>query len=73
MMDVGDTLKLALFIALGILSATFIFWWARSGRNQHVGEQLPHESGAARRFNACSIGGWLRHEFSRHTSGLFDK
>lgn len=31
MTDVGHTLKLALFIALGMLSATFIFWWVRSG------------------------------------------
>ena len=42
---VGHTLKLALFIALGMLSATFVFWWARSVRDQRVGKQLRNESG----------------------------
>jgi uncharacterized membrane protein YfcA len=37
-MDVGHTLKLALFIALGILSAAFIYWSARSMRNEHAGK-----------------------------------
>jgi len=44
-MGVGYTLKLALFIALGMLSATFIFWWARSVRDGRDGEQPPNESG----------------------------
>jgi uncharacterized membrane protein YfcA len=45
MTDVGHTLKLALFIALGMLSASFIFWWARSVRTARDGEQPPNESG----------------------------
>lgn len=44
-MDVGNTLKLVLFIALGMLSAIYIFWWVRSVRNQRVGKQLQNESG----------------------------
>jgi uncharacterized membrane protein YfcA len=47
MTDVGDSLKLAMFIALGILSAIFIFWWVRLIRARHAGEQLPHESGSS--------------------------
>jgi uncharacterized membrane protein YfcA len=43
MTDVGDPLKLALLVALGILSAIFIFWWARSLRNQRQIKQLPNE------------------------------
>lgn len=44
-MDVGVTLKLALFVALGILSATFIFWWwVRSMRRQRDAERPPIES-----------------------------
>jgi uncharacterized membrane protein YfcA len=45
MMDVGYTLKLALFIALGMLSATYIFWWVRSTRDQRSDGQLADESG----------------------------
>jgi uncharacterized membrane protein YfcA len=45
MTDVGYTLKFALFSALGMLSATFIFWWVRSVRAQQAGKQLPNESG----------------------------
>src|SRR5215208_4270894 len=44
MTDVGNTLKLALFVALGILSATFIFWWVRSAQRTRTGEQLPNEN-----------------------------
>lgn len=44
MTDAGYILKLMLFIALGMLSAIFIFWWARSIRNQRAGKQLPNES-----------------------------
>jgi uncharacterized membrane protein YfcA len=44
-MDVGNTLKLAVFITLGMLSATYIFWWVRSVRAQRAGERLPNESG----------------------------
>ncbi len=43
MTDVGDALKLALLIALGMLSATFIFRWVRSLRGQRGDEQLPDE------------------------------
>jgi uncharacterized membrane protein YfcA len=43
-MDVGNTLKLALFIALGILSAVFSFWWWRSAREQRAGKRPPNES-----------------------------
>ena len=45
MTDVGYTLKLALFIALGMLSATFVFWWACSARDQRSDEQLADDSG----------------------------
>ena len=40
-MDVGHALKLALFIALGALSAIFIFRWVRG---QSAGRQLPDEN-----------------------------
>jgi uncharacterized membrane protein YfcA len=43
-MDVGYTLKLVLFMALGIMSATFIFWWVRSAQPTRTGEQLPNEN-----------------------------
>ena len=39
MTDVGNALKVALFIALGMLSAIFIFWWVRSVRDQRAGKQ----------------------------------
>ena len=46
-MDVGHTLKLALFTALGVLSAIFIYWWLRSERNQRAGKQPPNEGEAS--------------------------
>lgn len=46
-MDVGYILKLAPFIALGILSVIFIFSWVRSVRDQRASEQLPNESGSS--------------------------
>jgi uncharacterized membrane protein YfcA len=44
MTDVGYTLKLGLFIALGMLSAVFIFWWVRSARQRRSGPQLPPDA-----------------------------
>lgn len=43
-MDRENALKLALFIALGISSAVFIFWWVRRAREQRAGKQPPEES-----------------------------
>src|SRR5690242_17254640 len=45
-MDVGHTLKLVLFIALGILSGTFIYWWVRSVRNLRASSQSPDDDGS---------------------------
>src|SRR4029453_8377569 len=52
-MDVGHTLKLALFIALGILSAAFIYWTARSMRKEHAGKLRNQgvESSASKPFH----------------------
>jgi uncharacterized membrane protein YfcA len=44
MTDVGKALKLVLFIALGILSAFYVFWWSRSARNKPAGEQSANEN-----------------------------
>ena len=44
MMDIGHTLKFMLFIALGLLSAIFIFWWVRRTREQRARKQLANES-----------------------------
>lgn len=47
MSDVGNTLKFSMFVALAILSATFIFWWVRSARDQHASQQRSEESGTS--------------------------
>ena len=46
--DLGHTLKLALFIALSLMSATFIFWWVRSVCNERTDKQPPDESEMSR-------------------------
>ncbi len=46
-MEIGEIVKLTLFLALGILSAVFIFWRVRSVRRQHAGRQSAIESGEA--------------------------
>jgi uncharacterized membrane protein YfcA len=45
-MDVENVVKLALYVALGILSATFIFWWVRSGRDPRAAFPVMMGSGA---------------------------
>src|SRR5574341_919887 len=65
MMDVGHTLMLTLFIALGVLSAAFIFWWARSVRAARDDERLPNESGPS---SAPTLVQYV-HESVRSVSG----
>jgi hypothetical protein len=66
-MDVGHTLKLALFIALGMLSAAYVFGWARSVRARRADKQPPNESESSGAPTlARSPGDWIRHEFLRH-------
>jgi uncharacterized membrane protein YfcA len=40
MADVGNPLKLALFVVLGVMSAVYIFWWVRSMRHQRSIKEL---------------------------------
>ena len=37
MTDAGNTLKLALLVALSMMSAIYIFWWWRNARAQRTG------------------------------------
>jgi uncharacterized membrane protein YfcA len=47
MTDVGNTLKIALFIALGIQSVLFIFWWVRKIRDARSSNRTKFENEAS--------------------------
>jgi uncharacterized membrane protein YfcA len=47
MTDLGNTLKLTLFMALGIQSIIFIFWWVRCERQTRAGQKLINENEAS--------------------------